>query len=439
MALVYLCPPPLIQTTSMSSKICREDLLVLLASIGVSLPTNTKISEEDLNKRLTQALDAAQQFRTVIESTPFNPSTFPTWPLEKNLPEATVRLGIMDGVKMKLSHGPKVSADKKDTFKEIRTAVMSFAHGIQAGQREFWLTDQLGKFEGWGIYARVRVVLLRFSQKTLPLFVVLYKELHPVASSSIQDAVEALLTSTNTGVLTGIQTTELERLTMLKLFRMNTKRLTGDFYPEDSKARSQGLKPSFLLPLGPLTMREMGKLTTDTGCEVCGKKNISRCLQCLSVAYCSPECQKHDWPNHKPTCRSLKGGTWHTVTFDTPETPHGAGVVIMNRLDTIDEVKAKGQIAPTKKGVPPDVHEGKIFLVKFQISLFQFKDEANFLLYDRQRSFQVMWWRKDDRDLFDEAEEALADELKMYRWARRVGDYQLSVCLDRAPAQKPVW
>jgi len=55
------------------------------------------------------------------------------------------------------------------------------------------------------------------------------------------------------------------------------------------------------------------------------------------------------------------------------------------------------------------------------------------LIYDRQRSFQVNWFRKNQQDLFDEVEEMLGDKLKMFRWARRVGDYQLTVCFDQVP------
>ena len=51
----------------------------------------------------------------------------------------------------------------------------------------------------------------------------------------------------------------------------------------------------------------------------------------------------------------------------------------------------------------------------------------------------MFWRRKDGCDLFDEAEDILGDELKMYRWARRLGEYDLGICLDRAPAQNPAW
>ncbi|KAG2393367.1 hypothetical protein C9374_006898 [Naegleria lovaniensis] len=37
-------------------------------------------------------------------------------------------------------------------------------------------------------------------------------------------------------------------------------------------------------------------------CNTCGKPATSKCSQCKSVFYCSVECQKKNWPEHKKTC-----------------------------------------------------------------------------------------------------------------------------------------
>ena len=50
-------------------EISREDLLILLASMGVVIPKTTKIPDKELNKCLTSAFDASQQFSTIIAST----------------------------------------------------------------------------------------------------------------------------------------------------------------------------------------------------------------------------------------------------------------------------------------------------------------------------------------------------------------------------------
>lgn len=118
-----------------------------------------------------------------------------------------------------------------------------------------------------------------------PLFLLAYKEVHETAEDSLEDLVGDLFTGDS---LVMTHTTELERAAMVQLFRMNAKRLPTDYWPLGKKPmRDLGLKISFALPLKALGLRDVGKLNSNTGCEVCGKSNISRCVQCLSVAYCS--------------------------------------------------------------------------------------------------------------------------------------------------------
>jgi hypothetical protein len=44
--------------------------------------------------------------------------------------------------------------------------------------------------------------------------------------------------------------------------------------------------------------------TTSTICKIegCNKKGIKRCSGCGWARYCSRECQKNDWKNHKSNC-----------------------------------------------------------------------------------------------------------------------------------------
>ncbi|RPA82218.1 hypothetical protein BJ508DRAFT_375909 [Ascobolus immersus RN42] len=42
------------------------------------------------------------------------------------------------------------------------------------------------------------------------------------------------------------------------------------------------------------------------GCKVCTKtEGLKTCNGCKHISYCSRECQKIDWPSHKPTCKAL--------------------------------------------------------------------------------------------------------------------------------------
>eukprot|EP01091_Cochliopodium_minus_P013736 TRINITY_DN449_c0_g1_i5.p1 TRINITY_DN449_c0_g1~~TRINITY_DN449_c0_g1_i5.p1 ORF type:complete len:639 (-),score=178.19 TRINITY_DN449_c0_g1_i5:142-2058(-) len=44
------------------------------------------------------------------------------------------------------------------------------------------------------------------------------------------------------------------------------------------------------------------KLQVDTSCAVCGKNDGKVCSRCKATYYCSIDCQKKDWPDHKKVC-----------------------------------------------------------------------------------------------------------------------------------------
>ena len=75
------------------------------------------------------------------------------------------------------------------------------------------------------------------------------------------------------------------------------------------------ISPSFSVPFVEQSF-EGNKMTTEpaalceTGCRNCGKgnsddggKGLLRCSWCLAVRYCSVECQRADWKEHKKVCK----------------------------------------------------------------------------------------------------------------------------------------
>ena len=75
------------------------------------------------------------------------------------------------------------------------------------------------------------------------------------------------------------------------------------------------ISPSFSVPFVEQSF-EGNKITTEpaalceTGCRLCGKgnsedgrKGLLRCSRCLAVRYCSVECQRADWKEHKKVCK----------------------------------------------------------------------------------------------------------------------------------------
>ncbi len=110
---------------------------------------------------------------------------------------------------------------------------------------------------------------------------------------------------------------ESQRL-LIKILEENAKRLDPTYSTPPRRTCERNYTLSFLTVISSLTMRDIGSLVHDLGCTICGSPTKSRCAQCHSVSYCGKECQSKDWKTHKPTCRSLAGGKWITVTFHSP-------------------------------------------------------------------------------------------------------------------------
>ncbi|RDB27781.1 hypothetical protein Hypma_003242 [Hypsizygus marmoreus] len=423
---------------SEASDIDREDALTILASMGVKLPKGTKIPAVDLDKRLVQALDGAQQFSDVVAGlkVPLNPSKWPKWDSSKPLLEAVSRGNPAEAfanAMNKAHRRPEPSTAKEDTFVEVRQILLGFSAHCDQGHKTFVLRDSR---EEWVVVVRIVDIFSLGEEPEVPVFSLLYRVITLPSNTTLQDYLGALFGMT---AVVSISTTELERKCILKLFAMNSKRISPEYKPRREKTESSH-RLSFVLPLGPLGMRDLGKLNNSPGCEICGKRDTSKCTQCLTVSYCGKDCQRADWQEHKKRCRSLKGGTWHTMTFSRTSELTAPSVyrVIINRYDSLHD--AKQRIEKEDLNVPPpNIHGDKAFLLKFQISLNQFGDDTAMLLYDRQKSFQVYWRKREDREVFAEGEKAITGKVRIYRWARRVGDFQFSVCFDRAPEKDPVW
>src|SRR6266536_2388050 len=52
----------------------------------------------------------------------------------------------------------------------------------------------------------------------------------------------------------------------------------------------------------PLVVKTDDSLFTMDGCYVCQKPTNTRCSKCHQTYYCSKECQKIDWKEHKKSC-----------------------------------------------------------------------------------------------------------------------------------------
>ena len=93
---------------------------------------------------------------------------------------------------------------------------------------------------------------------------------------------------------------------------------------------------------------------------------------------------------------------------------------------------------------PPNVWGDKLFILKIQVGMGS-QTPSNMMLYDRKQSFRVFMVPEDDTERFSAFLREMTRPrgghggLKMYRWARRTGDWEFSVCLDRAPLVDTKW
>ncbi len=117
--------------------------------------------------------------------------------------------------------------------------------------------------------------------------------------------------------------------------------------------------------------------------------------------------------------------------------------------DSLGSPRAARAYPLDKDSPPPNVHGDRIFLVEIQYNRAQdSRLTDSFLIWDRTRScIGYFFYDKDPRafEQFREEIEGTRGEVcgvemrRMYRWAKRVGEWELSVCLDRVPDEGTGW
>ncbi|EMD36741.1 hypothetical protein CERSUDRAFT_50971 [Gelatoporia subvermispora B] len=424
------------------ARLTRNELLSALASMGVEIPSHTKLGDDALDKRLRQALGCAESLSRVLPDTPFDPLTLPQW-LSRNgsVYEATRRGNMQEAImntaaEMRGQQSPFAEL-YKNVFVDLRQTLLGISQMWDNGVH--WCVIQDHVADESAINLRIFGVY-EVNSKT-PAFVVLYQ--HATRENPMPALQWLQARASRDQRIQKINATVFEQKLLLKLLAINAKVMSSDLAPS-KESDETGFKASFLLPLGPLDYEDLGKLNSDTGCVLCGSKTASRCSQCQSVSYCGQECQRADWPSHKQTCRSLKGGTWRTLRFhNIPPAMEGMFYTSVNRFN-LHQAATDRIRKPDNSTPPPNLHGEKVFLVKLQLGVGG-PAGSNLMIYDRQRSCEVYFMRETDPRLFLEFKAEVEGPrrkyggIKMYRWAKRISDWELSVCLDREPLNEIKW
>ncbi|KAK0449821.1 uncharacterized protein EV420DRAFT_766086 [Desarmillaria tabescens] len=429
----------------------RSQILGLLESMGVELPPTLKLPNDALEKKLASALSAAQEIST-LGKFPINPSKLPLWKNQsKSAFDAMQRTSMAEAMRNYNARArglPDPFALYSSAFIDARQTLRHLCRNLEDGMAVNILQD---KDHNEVICIRV-LDIYKLNDRT-PLISLIYETASistPINTTIdfVQNVISKRRSDGQMG-LPQIVCTPEEQALLRKLLFQNSQRLVPEYAPHKERYEKT-FKTSFLVPLGPPDQITIGKLSSNLGCEVCGEKTTSRCSQCQSVSYCGATCQKAHWKDHKNFCRSLKGGSWVQFHFVTAMKDINGKKLYTSYVNN-QGIMNPTTVNPDDDAPPSNVHGDKPFLIKIQKPLTRIpglalSDDVNvppsLLIYDRQRSFRAHAIEADNPQAYSMAiREVLMGKtkVKIYRWAKRVGDFELSICLDRAPEPEPAW
>ena len=127
--------------------------------------------------------------------------------------------------------------------------------------------------------------MLQVTEDT-PAIVLLYRTF---TRENVYEGIEWMREQRDTrGALPQIHATPIEQKLLLKLLKNNASLVPPEL-EVDRTSTEVNYRLSVLLPIGPLEFEDIASLNKVVGCSVCGKKEASKCSQCLTVTYCSKE------------------------------------------------------------------------------------------------------------------------------------------------------
>ncbi|KAG9028966.1 hypothetical protein FS837_003679 [Tulasnella sp. UAMH 9824] len=447
----------------------REDKLSLLSSLGIELPATTKMSDSLLSKRLERALDAAQYLPQVFPSfaDPANSGEsaevtntgtidipkLAAW-TEKDVERSLRRQSLKEGFgldeieraereRMTGKVGPPPTLDP---FHTLRCLVIMLGEEVDSGTKELVMEDTES---GHAMFIKEWHLDVRKVDDKTPLLVVQYRL---EAKSRRKGPMYSFWNLASTSQLSSVRFSTRSLMLIHRLLLLNSGRVprgSGEY-------RSANLETSFILPVGPIEKPEVARLIRDLSCAVCGKQSKMRCSQCqievslstlpktkavFAITTFKIECQKQNWAAHKKTCNNLAGATWSTMRFGTTSLPVPKDGAYIVRWSMEGGGHTKVATKAAKRGeekVPPNEHGENPFLIKVQ-----YNGSPEMMVYDRTRALETFFNKNENPRMFDQLAALVKEKgfmgMKIYVWAKRTGDFELSLALDKIPSQNVPW
>ncbi|KAF8147737.1 hypothetical protein K438DRAFT_1625856 [Mycena galopus ATCC 62051] len=425
----------------------REEILGLLASMGIELPPKTKLNATELDKRLSKALDSAQYITRVVPPPPLDPTAYPLWSRTKSskpVLEAIKRNNVAEATLV--SQSKMFGIDNPfprlytNAFMDLRQTLMSIANACDNGMIPITLQD---KEESSGICMRVSHSQ-GIRRRNANYIVVFHHDVKDSLSQASFDWISSYVSGSAVhATMAKVTATVAEQHLLLRLLNQNKKRLVSSYKPTRASTES-AFTLSFLLPVGPLGAQEMAKYNADNGCSICGEPAKQKCSRCGTVRYCNAVCQKEDWKAHRPLCNSWQGAKWQSLTFVSADHPRPNTTALRyNKYDSFQNGGAQQRLARMTQenfenpAPPSNTHGTSPFIIKLQVNSSRAQDGTEMLIYDQRRTIEVTVLRTSEETSFDTIKEVVYEKgergLKAFFWAVRTGEWTMDVRMDQFP------
>ncbi|KAJ3564625.1 hypothetical protein NP233_g8171 [Leucocoprinus birnbaumii] len=418
-----------------NNKLSHEDLVYILRGMRIDVSPHTKIPIEKLQTRLEGALAAAQRSTQIFSDTEdvmevVDPKSLPICTDLEQIFISFSKLGSRQGDIPKMDW---FSIDEREMSARWVSAVLYFFFE-QVQEDGLDCVSYLDEKTFRALI--VRVLSVRMINEETPLILVAYRAVKAKSRDSLREYV--METFRTPKGRTAFQASETAQKLLEMYLALNGARLSSEFEPPPVVEQSSPhWKYGFVLPLGELLPADVGPLNVFEGCATCGEEAEVVCSKCENVKYCSKACQKQDFHAHRSLCRAVTSGTWTTITLqsDWVETEGSGGrIAVLNHV-TRNVTYIESDVL---KSVPKDLYGDKYFLMKLQCSMAGPKDLI--LVYDVHRSFNLYMMGKKNEESFQVALRQFSHEKRpIFRWAKRVGDWEWQVCFESVPEYPSPW